>query len=300
MLVAAARPSPIACATDKKGRFGAMLHAIRHRKTNHHQRYRSRDPGYHGRVAAEDEITSTIFGPLAMFPAADSIAFWRELLRAKRSDFFPHGEPVSARYKFWARFQSTKADRTSVEPDLLVEYEWHDKQRRNLLVEIKWNAGLSGESQLENQWIACLDVAERSSSLHFFIAHTIGEAVAADPAKASSASPWRDGPEAVSRLLPMVWPDVRTALRGFADRKHALSLWASLTADMLGSLGVSDFVGFDTVLARLRKAPKGLRLASRGARWEGFDQVLERLPQVMPRCRPVRETRGCIEIEPHH
>jgi hypothetical protein len=262
-----------------------MLHAICHRKTNHHERYRARDADYGGPVRAEDEITSTIFGPLAMFPAEVSVAYWRTLLDRKWAEFFPGGAPEGTRYLFWERFSGVTQGRHSVEPDLLVEYLWRGDERRTLLVELKWRAPLSSDSQLQDQWLAYVSEADRPRSLHLFIAHTLTEAFAADPSGTAANTPWREHPGATSRLIPVPWTTVRSTLRDLARPEHALKNWASLAADALAALGVSDFDGFRAALGQLRAVPQGLRLARSALRWQGFDHALRALPTYLPGCR---------------
>jgi hypothetical protein len=185
-----------------------MLHAICHRKISHHQRYRARDADYGGPVRAEDEITSTILGPLAMFPASMSIEFWRHLL-ATTPGLFPDDEPVRVDYRFWPRVDSSDPRRRSVEPDLLVTYGFARQERHTLLVELKRKAPLSSDRRLQGQRLECVSETDGHHSLHLFIAYTLTEAFAADPTGGTAANaPWRDNPGASSRVIPVTWSDV--------------------------------------------------------------------------------------------
>jgi hypothetical protein len=251
-----------------------MLHAIRRKKTIHHSRYLARDASYAGRVAAEDEITSTIFGPLAMFAAATSIGFWRALL-GNRPGFLPDEAPSGAEYRFWPRFPAATGDGGTVEPDLLVTYDFPTHGRRLLLVELKWKAPLSGEDQLELQWGSCIKIGERAQTLHLFIAPTPLEAFAAQ----TSGDLWgpRDGS---SRLIPVPWLHVRASLARLVAAQHPLAPWASLAEHMLGRLGVADFRGFREVLQRLERVPQGIVLADEVIRWTGFETVVAGLQRV--------------------
>jgi hypothetical protein len=121
------------------------------------------------RVAEEDEITSTLIGPLAFLPPAAIAAFWGAVVHLRKPEYaFPAKAPTRAEMFFWPR-------RNRVEPDLHVELTWSN-HTLILLVEFKWRAPLSGQDQLHDQWKTYLTPEERSRALHLFIGLDVSEA----------------------------------------------------------------------------------------------------------------------------
>lgn len=138
-----------------------MLHAFYQKKSRLYRRYLGQqDDPDERRVAAEDEITSIIMGPLVYMPPAASGEFWVALanLRNPGSDL-PHGPPIWVAMQFWDR-------KNNIEPDLRVDLGW-ENETRIFLVEFKWRAPLSGENQLHDQWDHYLRPDERERALHF-------------------------------------------------------------------------------------------------------------------------------------
>lgn len=123
-----------------------MLHAFCQQKSRLYKRYLGHREEGEKRVSEEDEITSLLIGPLDYLPPQASGSFWRALIEREISESltFPAGPIDRVRMKFWPR--------RSIEPDLLVELDWCTGERRLLLVELKWNAPLSGDDQLHRQW----------------------------------------------------------------------------------------------------------------------------------------------------
>lgn len=219
-----------------------MLHAIDRRKTSFHNRYSSRSEreGHEKRVPAEDEITSLIFGPLDFMSAEQSITVWRYLLAsAGRADFLPLSSPQAIDLSFWDRRVSCK-DARPVEPDIVVRMRWPNGDCRTLLIEIKWNAGLSGEHQLRRQWEGYLrSDEERARAMHIFIAHDVLCGLNELQQRAGANF-------TMSSLILCPWLRVRAVLNSVlaTSTDGGLRRWAKLADGLLKKLGVYSFSGF--------------------------------------------------------
>lgn len=225
-----------------------MLHAFARNKSRAYRRYLGvRDPS-EPRVSAEDEITSLIFGPLEFLSTLDNWTLWKLVVRSRTSisacgplpsNFFSDFSPSSFTVEFWPR-------KENIEPDLVVQFVDDVGATRSLLIELKWDAGVSGADQLEKQWLRYQE-SEHDRSLHVFIAKRAPEMV-------SDTTPWTcleaDGSEAV-RLRAIRWHEFKQEI---AKLSHAstvsapLKRWAVLVSDFLGQLEVRPFVGFRAVI----------------------------------------------------
>ncbi|MEZ3137370.1 hypothetical protein ACBG90_21955 [Stutzerimonas kunmingensis] len=228
-----------------------MLHAISRKKTCLHHRYLGHREEGERRVMEEDELTATLMGPLAFFPASAVSALWREII-GPRTDW-PEGEPVRAGVEFWpSRVHSGRR----IEPDLLVSLHWRDGTRRLLLVEFKWRAPLSGERQLHRQWLDFLSDEERETALHLFIAPEVSQGLGA----LAEEDVWG------RRLLLRTWQDILNSAETFKGAGQSpLAEWAVQIEKVLGLLGISAFGGF------LRLGPPSLPEPHRAAFWHGTD-----------------------------
>lgn len=111
-----------------------MLHAVMKKSSKLYER------------CYEDEITSTIFGPMDFMDHNSVHKFWLKFLNLKR-----HSPLKSCCIELWKRKRYGKNN--SVEPDIFIEFNYEDENDPSLylLVEIKWDSPL-GEDQLEKQW----------------------------------------------------------------------------------------------------------------------------------------------------
>lgn len=209
-----------------------MLHAFSHKKSKLYQRYLGhRDETSEKRVAEEDEITSLIMGPLALFPPSVIAAFWLGLVRLRNPEHvFPTGAPTSGEMHFWPR-------RGRIEPDLRVDLAW-GSDTRTLLVEFKWRAPLSGEGQLHDQWRSYLSEEERAKGIHLFVGLDTSEGINA----LSRGDIWK------GRLLMRSWFDVLTTLSTLHDAAGLeLRRWGEQVKHTLALLAVRPFEGFQTL-----------------------------------------------------
>lgn len=207
-----------------------MLHAFCHGKSRLFKRYLGHREEGETRVCEEDEITALIMGPLDYLPAEAIGAFWKAVVEQagqQQSLPFPR-EPVSrAQMHFWPR--------RGIEPDLFVELHWPHGERRLLLVEFKWNSGLSGNDQLHRQWQEFLLPSERDDAYHLFIAPEISAGLNA----LSHHDLWN------GRLLLRPWTSILGVLRHLSGPEAVLlGRWAIQAAHFLEQLGVKRFQGF--------------------------------------------------------
>lgn len=211
-----------------------MLHAFSHKKSRLYLRYLGhRDESSEPRVAEEDEITSTLIGPLAFLSPAAIAAFWDALVRLRNpGQALPATPPTHAEMRFWPR-------KSRIEPDLRVELSW-GADTRILLVEFKWRAPLSGKDQLHDQWQHYLDKNEQDRALHLFIG--------LETSAASNALARRDVWD--GKLIMRSWFDVLTAVATIpAPARLELERWHEQVRNCLRLLVVEPFNGFEGISA---------------------------------------------------
>ncbi len=217
-----------------------MLQAISRNKTKLYKRYllRHRRSGTWGeRVPAEDEIVSTILGPLEFMPPEDSWVIWRQL--AKLEKLAP---PLICRSSFWPS-RLCKGGRR-IEPDALVELTWKDGTRELILFEFKWASPLSGERQLQDQWNEFLTEDERQRARHVFIGLDKGPALEAR----SNGDVWKDS-LGNDRLSVWTWKNFHDMLSlsikaGRTQASNPIKVWVEYVRDFLNRVGVREFGGF--------------------------------------------------------
>jgi hypothetical protein len=232
-----------------------MLHALKHRKTRFHLRYLGHREEGEPRVCEEDEITSTILGPLVLLDPREIGRFWRNVLQSTaHSAFLPTGDPIDAKLQFWESRSCWRASTVvRIEPDLFVELDWGGGQKRWLLVELKWRAALSGDDQLKRQWCDFLSDVERADALHLFLAPEISEGLAAQ----ERSDVWRSSEG--SRLVLLSWLTVRGTFKRLKSEPAAVGRWASLADSFLERLQIRSFQGF-----RSLSLPDELKQTMRG------------------------------------
>lgn len=210
-----------------------MLHATSKGKTKFYKRYLGQRDGEDRKVYEEDEITSTLIGPMEFLPASDVYRFWENILnQTEHNDFLPKIPPEHIETTLWSR-RKAMDDGNIIEPDVVVTLKWPDRVY-NLLIELKWRAALSGKEQLHRQWLQYLTSHERTYSLHLFIAPSISEG-----AKALAEKDVWNG-----RLVLLPWMKVRDVLGKYAEDKTAIGRWAKLSDTFLAHIQILRFGGF--------------------------------------------------------
>lgn len=227
-----------------------MLHAILHRKTAVARRYYGRREKGEVRITAEDEITSTVFGPLDFLSGELAARFWADIFATQENGVSLGLNIDSATQhsiQLWDRRPSISSQ--SVEPDLLVQLVDSRRRRRILLIEIKWRSPLSGADQLRRQWEEFLTPEERQDAFHLFIGLDTSDAIAARTQKTDL---W------AGKLIELHWHSVRRCAQKMSiTHQHTypgLARWASCVDAFLGACGVRLFDGFSS-LGSLEKSP---------------------------------------------
>ena len=214
-----------------------MLDAIAKKgKSTLYRRYLGSRDGEERKVHEEDEITSTIFGPLDFMPTDDVFVFWQRILdSAGQSKFLPAGTPSQIAMDMWPK-RPNPGTNESIEPDVMVRMTWPDTFRI-LLIELKWRSPLSEEDQLHKQWRYFLTPNERSQALHLFIAPEISSGAKAPNNKDAGGDVWGD------RLLLLPWMQIRAVLRKLTFN-NGLGSWAKLADRFLERVLIGSFGGF--------------------------------------------------------
>ncbi|MGD9583419.1 MAG: hypothetical protein AB7V26_07085 [Lysobacterales bacterium] len=225
-----------------------MLHAIAQGKSKLYRRYLGHRDGAETHVSEEDEITSTILGPLCLLDASDVAKFWRKVLQpTHQSAFLIDEDPFSAKVSLWPTRTVSGASRSRIEPDLLIELTWkgtregETERKRILLCELKWRAPLSGENQLMRQWTKFLSPEERTDALHIFLGLDIAAGISALERK----NVWGEAPQ--HRLVLMSWLEVRDSLKRIEGEATPLGRWAELSNRFLERLQVRQFRGIHAI-----------------------------------------------------
>jgi hypothetical protein len=221
-----------------------MLHAIAKKgKSTLYRRYLGSRDGEERKVNEEDEITSTIFGPLDFMPTDDVFGFWQRILEsAGQGTFLPPGTPSQITMDMWPK-RPNPGTNESIEPDVMVRMTWPDTFRI-LLIELKWRSPLSGEDQLHKQWQYFLTPNERSQALHLFIAPEISAGAGALNNQNAGGNVWGN------RLLLLPWMQIRAVLNQF-PLIGGLSRWAKLADCFLERVLIRRFGGFRDLVTDL-------------------------------------------------
>lgn len=213
-----------------------MLHASYQKKSGIYKRYIKGLDDFSGNqernIHREDEVVSTIIGPLDFFEPALGYRFWLNLLKiAGNSDFLlPEIGLKSVNIKLWPIVNH-------IEPDAHVTFEWDSGQKRILIIEFKWHADLSGDSQLHDQWYKYLEKTNRDIALHLFIAPDISSGIKAK----NKQDIWGN------RLLLISWLQVRSTLELLKRDESGLGRWAEYANNFLHRIGINHFKGFEHI-----------------------------------------------------
>jgi hypothetical protein len=244
-----------------------MLHATyAGGKSNRYKVYMGYRDDQTPHVHEEDEITSTVLGPLDFLPASAVHQFWQTVFQViGQSKLLPTLSPACSTVRFWdSRMASDRGLR--IEPDGRVDFFWPaptSVARRILLIEVKWRAPLSGSDQLHRQWLDYLEDDERSDALHVFLGIETTAGVAAK--MSGRGNVWTD-PAGNDRLILVSWLQVRAALAILRDQPDGLGRWARLADRFLEKVGIRRFLGFVDLLGAQRVSQS----TSTPLFWSGF------------------------------
>jgi hypothetical protein len=253
-----------------------MLHAVEKRKTKYFERYAGIRDGREKRVCEEDEIVSTIFGPLEFVDAASVFNFWTDVIQLEReSTEFPVTLPVRCQFALWPR-------NNKVEPDAHFTFLWADNKRFDVLVEFKWRARLVPEDELHRQWQNYLTDDVRGNCWHVFIARDISAGLVAKGLEEVNGikigKVWQIGND--DRLILISWAQIRDTLTRYRNRSDGLARWAVLIGHFLEEIGIVRFKGFADASRALPKGSVLHRSFYRGSThgFNGFGSAMTKLP----------------------
>ncbi len=207
----------------------------------HHAKHRKRASSNR---LYEDEITSSVFGPIAFMPTAEAWALVRSAFRVSGS---PAGfSPDSHYVEFWP---TLRVEGQIVEPDLVFSFrdgrsgEGLKATVFRLLVEVKWDAPASNRAavgpgdQLARQWKAMAsELGDAAVVMRYLVRHTAGAQEEIDGCQRRLRS-------ANLELELVSWHE----LAGNSVRRPAGALsmmWGDLVESLLRRLGVVPFSGF--------------------------------------------------------
>ena len=240
-------------------------------KSSMYKRYLGHRDGVEKNVHEEDEITSTVIGPLDFLSPRDVFSFWHGVLASSgKCEFLPKNYPSSADVRLWdSRITPPKGRR--VEPDVRIDFSWPDGSKFTLLVEIKWRARLSGSDQLHAQWSEYLTEMERQSALHLFIAVD----TSAGSAAKEKADVWN------RRLVLVTWLQIRNVLADIVRSDHGgFGRWAKVADGFLEKIGIRRFSGFHFLNEFKSPMPHDSRTLFWNS-WCGWSEISSNLQSVL-------------------
>ncbi len=205
----------------------------------------------------EDEITATVFGPLAFMSSPE---MWSVLHQAGllKPNSFSDKTPTRHEIKFWPNLRGQQ-DRKRVQPDLLIEVSFGSKLVR-IIVEIKWKSAssstddLSRDVQLAHQWVAAKSIQIADEELfqtYLTRSPTVCKKGLVDT---NNCDVRFDRGEWLPRFNAITWSDLCQNLQ----RVRTSNLWMDSIVTFLISANVVPFRGFR--VARSMNSVKGYEM----------------------------------------
>lgn len=148
-----------------------MIHAVIHKKTSRWLKESNLVNSAPNRIPREDEITSTIFGPLCYFPAK-YVYFFITSLIGNNSPDFDNLSIDNLSIKFWpSKIHTYRGMKKRTEPDIVFDFSLNGK-KEIYIFELKWGASF-GEDQIEREWESFRSKNKNGTSYLLYIAHNI-------------------------------------------------------------------------------------------------------------------------------
>ncbi len=204
----------------------------------------------------ENTVTSSIFGPLSLFPGtyiAEDL--WRLILTilkkkgmkisATLEGLSPNGVVV----QLWPNI----ADKGRCEPDLFLKFYLNDELVSSVIIEIKWENGSqmidkeTGRYQLADQW-QCIDDCDKQLSFHIYLGDRKGISVIEDMMyhiKMAEVDNYRfDVKHWAARISALTWYEFSKYLKEVKQDNY-LKLWRDNVIEFLNKTGgIHVFSGF--------------------------------------------------------
>ena len=190
----------------------------------------------------EDEITSSVFGPLSFMQVEDVWALFNAWLPIP-DELLPGTQPTKVSFAFWPNL--LKDIGGLIEPDLVCRFK-NDKDEHllTIMIEVKWNAG-SGDNQLIKQWGALPDM-EKEKAIHvYLVKKTAAGKKEIEKSLATEVfflkKQWRE------RLFCVGWRSLIETIKFKRPRSisPAMGRWSDAVEAFLRKLGLTAFSGFD-------------------------------------------------------
>ena len=193
----------------------------------------------------EDIVTSCVFGPLRFMKPNHA---WVSCLHmfGIQDDCFAKIEPTCVDVRFWPKFIRDDGRGRYVEPDVHIVARCKGQVRRTILIEVKWNSGLSSENQLLDQWkFLSVDGHNRAHirdcSRHVLLDDQLpGDAEIIEKQKQNCKS-WGD------HFIEISWYDLAENLKAAEDKLKAeeeVDAWRRDLLLFLSAQGITTFEGF--------------------------------------------------------
>jgi hypothetical protein len=208
----------------------------------------------------EDEVTSTVFGPLQFMSPQDA---WDAVVSAgliKKDNNLSVAPVRDHAISFWQFYKNpdpNKGDWQRKEPDAVFRLDFGDSGKLWLVLEVKWTAKQSSHdrngngAQLAHQWMATKKAAKdegahvRQAYLTLHQSEAIS-GISEDKQPVVSGfefDQWRKE----AKPVPITWLDVRKNLSAIEQKQTPIGRWAKEVCNFLGIRGVRSFHGFADV-----------------------------------------------------
>jgi hypothetical protein len=212
----------------------------------------------------EDEITSTVFGPIKFMDSRDA---WRAVCEAGLVSTTPLRDAVPRRHfvDFWPPFLNPGRPRFDEwhheSPDVLFRFEFDNAQELWLILEVKWNEPQTSHdnegrnTQLAHQWLA-VTKSDRANDVrakgkldfkHTYLTKNFSEARSGIVETADCTAQGFDSDRKtwIANALPLTWADLRANLERLArNNSSQLCDWAHAVSEFLSIKNVMPFHGF--------------------------------------------------------
>lgn len=272
-----------------------MLHAIEKNKSKLYERYWGlQDSSVRGNITAEDEITSTVFGPLEFMAPSEVWCIVRKILGV---NILPEKPPTKLEFKleFWKRLN--REGGSDIEPDAELVFYRDDHKPIAILFELKWNASeghKEGVYQLDEQWKAfdrrhncdAYDRRHKCEAYHLFIAKEPAVKTVVNALNKGRKNNWG------GKLICLSWDDVRGRLeKVVAEDGRAVYRWACLANNFLQlATATRPFGGFGMSTDEVREGysfPDDFATLTPPLFWD--DHWFARLDKLFPSDIPLHQ-----------
>jgi len=205
-----------------------MLHSTVRNCSYRHNSYLGHSEN---RIEKENEIVSTIFGPLEFINPTEVYLFMRKVAFGRSPDL----EPISAEFRFWTPRRINGYRGKGVEPDAHFVFTFNNNIEHHFLLEFKWDSKLS-DGQLREQWDSYLTENEKPNTTHIFIGKSTKSAI--------NAKKNNDIGNENSAFSIRSWLEIRSILNEIKNTESGIGKWAYFSDMFLEKIGIINFGGF--------------------------------------------------------